>query len=201
MPALSPNRFPPVSKPVPEASITTIVVGVVVVAALYLGREVLVPIALAVLLSFILSPCVRVLQRVYFPRVVAVIAVGLVAFSAIFALGTLMVSQVNGLASDLPRYQTTLGAKIDSLRGAVAGTSTLERASEVLHDLSQQLRLPHSRGRDSEQANSCRSQTTRPRRAADPVEADRAVNSTSYDNRHSHYFCNLHFASASGSEE
>jgi predicted PurR-regulated permease PerM len=144
LPASSPNKFVASSKPIPDASITTILVGVVVVAALYFGREVLVPIALAVLLSFILSPCVRLLQRLHFPRVVAVIAVGMVAFSAIFGLGTLMVSQVNGLAGDLPRYQTTLAAKIDSLRGAAAGTGTLQRASEVLHDLSQEINKPKS---------------------------------------------------------
>ena len=142
LPVSSPNKFVALSKPIPDASVTTILVGVVVVAALYFGREVLVPIALAVLLSFILSPCVRLLQRVNFPRIVAVIVVGAVAFSAIFGLGTLMVSQVNGLARDLPRYQTTLAAKIDSLRGAAAGTGTLERASEVLHDLSQQINKP-----------------------------------------------------------
>ena len=142
LPASSPNKFVILSKPVPDASVTTILVGVVVVAALYFGREVLVPIALAILLSFILSPCVRLLQRVKFPRIVAVIAVGAVAFSAIFGLGTLMVSQVNGLARDLPGYQTTLAAKIDSLRGAAAGTGTLERASEVLHDLSRQINKP-----------------------------------------------------------
>ena len=142
LPASSPNKFVALSKPIPDASVTTILVGVVVVAALYFGREVLVPIALAILLSFILSPCVRLLQRAHFPRVVAVIAVGAVAFSAIFGLGTLMVSQVNGLAGDLPRYQTTLAAKIDSLRGAAAGTGTLERASEVLHDLSQEINKP-----------------------------------------------------------
>jgi predicted PurR-regulated permease PerM len=121
---------------------TQIWVGVVVVAALYFGREVLVPIALAILLSFVLSPLVRLLQRGHFPRSVAVIAVGLVAFAAIFGLGALMVSQVNGLATDLPRYQATLGAKIDSLRGATAGTSTLERASEVLHDLKKEIDRP-----------------------------------------------------------
>ena len=142
LPVSSPNKSVILSKPIPDASVTTILVGVVVVAALYFGREVLVPIALAILLSFILSPCVRLLQRARFPRVVAVIAVGAVAFSAIFGLGTLMVSQVNGLARDLPRYQTTLAAKIDSLRGAAAGTGTLERASEVLHDLSQQINKP-----------------------------------------------------------
>ena len=121
---------------------TPIWVGVVVVATLYFGREVLVPIALAILLSFVLSPLVRLLQRGHFPRSVAVIAVGLVAFAAIFGLGALMVSQVNELATDLPRYQATLGAKIDSLRGATAGTSTLERASEVLHDLKKEIDRP-----------------------------------------------------------
>src|SRR6202161_3510800 len=148
LPASSPNKFVALSKPIQDASVTTILVGVVVVAALYFGREVLVPIALAVLLSFILSPCVRLLQRVHFPRVFAVIAVGAVAFSAIFGLGTLMVSQVNGLARDLPRYQTTLAAKIDSLRGAAAGTGTLERASEVLHDLSQEINKPKGNSAD-----------------------------------------------------
>ena len=142
LPASWSKTFVGSSKPIPDASVRTILVGVAVVAALYFGREVLVPIALAILLSFILSPCVRLLQRAHFPRVVAVIAVGLVAFSSIFGLGTLMVSQVNNLAKDLPRYQTTLGAKIDSLRGAAAGTGTLERASEVLHDLSQEINKP-----------------------------------------------------------
>ena len=142
LPASSPNKFVALSKPIQDPSVTTILIGVVLVAALYFGREVLVPIALAVLLSFILSPCVRFLQRVHFPRVVAVIAVGGVAFSAIFGLGTLMVSQVNGLATDLPRYQTTLAAKIDSLRGVAAGSGTLERASAVLHDLSQEIDKP-----------------------------------------------------------
>ena len=121
---------------------TPIWVVVVVVSALYFGREVLVPISLAILLSFVLSPLVRLLQRGYLPRSVAVIAVGLVAFAAIFGLGALMVSQVNELATDLPRYQATLGAKIDSLRGATAGTRTLERASEVLHHLKKEIDRP-----------------------------------------------------------
>src|SRR5271156_6309734 len=109
------NKRRTLSKAMPEASVMPILVGVVVIAGLYFGREVLVPIALAVLLSFVLSPLVRLLQRIYFPRGAAVIAVGLVAFAAIFGVGTLMVSQVNELATELPRYQDTLGAKIDSL--------------------------------------------------------------------------------------
>ena len=58
--------------PLPEATLNTVLIAVVVVAALYFGREVLVPIALAILLTFVLAPVVRLLQRWYFPRIVAV---------------------------------------------------------------------------------------------------------------------------------
>jgi predicted PurR-regulated permease PerM len=130
------------SRPVPGTALTTVLLAVVVVAALYLGREVLVPIALAVLMSFVLAPPVRRLQAWYVPRILAVILVVLVAFAAIFSLGGLMVSQVNQLAADLPQYQSTLREKIKSLRGAAAGTGTLERASDVLQNLSKELDKP-----------------------------------------------------------
>jgi predicted PurR-regulated permease PerM len=99
---------------------------------------------LALLLSFVLAPAVRILQSWYFPRVVAVLLVGLFAFSTIFGLGALMVSQVTQLAGDLPRYQSTLREKIQNLRGAAVGTGMLERASEVLQDLSKEIDKPTS---------------------------------------------------------
>ena len=128
--------------PVPGTALTTVLLAVVVVVALYFGREVLVPIALAVLMSFVLAPPVRRLQAWYVPRILAVILVVLLAFAAIFGLGGLMVSQVNQLATDLPQYQSTLREKIKSLRGAAAVTGTLERASDVLQDLSKELDKP-----------------------------------------------------------
>src|SRR6266436_6734944 len=128
--------------PVPGTALTTVLLAVVVVVALYFGREVLVPIALAVLMSFVLAPPVRRLQDWYVPRILAVILVVLVAFAAIFSLAGLMVSQVNQLAIDLPQYQSTLREKITSLRGTAAGTGTLERASDVLRDLSKELDKP-----------------------------------------------------------
>jgi predicted PurR-regulated permease PerM len=128
---------------VPGSVLTTVLMAVVVITALYFGREVLVPIALAVLMSFVLAPLVRLLQGWYLPRIVAVIFVVLVAFGAIFSLGTLMVAQVNQLASNLPSYQSTLREKIQSLRGATTATGTLERASEVLQDLSSELDKPN----------------------------------------------------------
>src|SRR6476619_5827746 len=106
--------------PVSSSAITTVLLAVVVVAALYLAREVLVPISLALLLSLVLAPLVRLLRRLRIPRPLAVIIAVLVAFSVIFGLGALMVAQVDQLAGDLPGYQTTLRDKIQSLRGAAA---------------------------------------------------------------------------------
>jgi predicted PurR-regulated permease PerM len=77
---------------------------------------------------------------------VAVIGVVLLAFAGVFSLGGLMISQVNQLASDLPRYQSTLREKIQNLRGVAAGTGTLERASEVLQNLSREIDRPNITG-------------------------------------------------------
>ena len=133
------------SNPVSGSALTSVWLGVVVVAALYFCREVLVPIALAILLSFVLSPLVRLLHAWRFPRGVAVALVGFAAFAAIFGLGALMVSQVNELAKDLPRYQSTLRDKIQTLRGVSAGSGVLEHASEVLQNLSNEIDKPKSR--------------------------------------------------------
>jgi predicted PurR-regulated permease PerM len=126
------------------STLASVLLAVIVVAALYLCREVLVPIALAILLSFVLSPLVRLLHHFYLPRGVAVAIVAFVAFSAIFALGALMVSQVGELAAELPSYQTTLRNKIQALRGDSAGVGALKRASEVLQDLGKEIDQPKS---------------------------------------------------------
>jgi len=124
------------------SALTSVIFGCVIIACLYFGREVLVPIALAVLMSFLLAPPVQLLQGWRVPRGLAVIVVVVVAFAAIFSLGGLMVAEVNQLASDLPRYQSTLREKIQSLRGLTAVTGTLERASEVLQELNSDLNMP-----------------------------------------------------------
>src|SRR6476660_6576748 len=125
-------------------SLATVLVAAAIVAALYFGREVLLPIALAVLLSFVLAPPVRLLQRLYLPRFAAVTIVVLIAFGVIFGLGTLMFAQVSQLAGDLPRYQSNLGEKIQALRGAATASGTLEQASQVLRNLQKELDRPNT---------------------------------------------------------
>jgi predicted PurR-regulated permease PerM len=85
--------------------LNTLLIAVVVVACLFFAREVLIPVTLAGILSFMLAPVVRMLQNFRLPRALAVIVVVLSAFAAIFALGTLITREVTQLASDLPRYQ------------------------------------------------------------------------------------------------
>ena len=136
------NKPSRASATIPGSTVTAILVVGGIVAALYFARDVLVPIALAVLLSFVLAPLVRRLRVWRFPRVIAVFVVAIFAFSIIFGLGAFMVSQVSQLANDLPRYQSTLTDKIQSLQGAAAGVGPLERASDVLKDLKKELDKP-----------------------------------------------------------
>jgi predicted PurR-regulated permease PerM len=112
------------------------------IAALYFGREIFVPIALAILLSFVLAPVVGLLQRARIPRAFAVVSIVVLAFMIIFGLGTLIANQLSQLAGDLPVYQSTMREKIKSVRGATASSGTLERAADMLQELSRELDKP-----------------------------------------------------------
>ncbi|WP_291856217.1 AI-2E family transporter [Bradyrhizobium sp.] len=124
------------------SAVATAILAVIIISMLYFGREIFVPIALAILLSFVLAPLVAKLQRIYVPRGIAVVGVVLLAFALIFATGGLLATQVTQLAEDLPRYQSTIRQKIQSFKDTQAGTGTLERASEMLKDLSKELDRP-----------------------------------------------------------
>ena len=107
-------------------TLTGLGVGVTVIAALYFGKDILLPITVAVLLSFVLSPLVGILRRLRIPRAVAVVfSVGL-ALAIIGGVGALLGSQIVEVAGDLPLYQTTIEKKVDVLRKA-----TLGRIAEV----------------------------------------------------------------------
>ena len=112
--------------------------GTIIIVTLYAGREVFIPLALAILLSFVLAPLVRLLQRLRAPRSVAVVVVVLLAFVAIFSLGSVVAGQVTELAADLPRYQSTMREKIRSLRGLAIGP--LGRAADILQDIGNELK-------------------------------------------------------------
>jgi predicted PurR-regulated permease PerM len=121
-------------------------VAALIIAALYFGREIFVPVALAVLLSFVLAPFVIRLHSWRIPRTASVLIVVFFGFAIIFSLGGLMVSQATRLAAKLPGYQQTLSDKVESLRGLMGGSGTLEQASTVLKELGTQLQHGEATG-------------------------------------------------------
>src|SRR5579872_6396490 len=93
-----------------------VAVAVVVVAGLYLGRSMLIPITLAVLLSFLLAPLVNLLRRLHLGRIPSVLLAVLFALAMILALGGLIGTQVAGLAEEVPRYALTIQQKVDTVQ-------------------------------------------------------------------------------------
>lgn len=107
---------------VPSISgLMTLAVSVVVLAALYLGREVFLPIVFAVLLGFVIAPFVDFMRRWRIPRIPAVIVAVVLALGIVLSLGGIIGVQVAALATDLPRYQYTMREKLSSLREGVFG--------------------------------------------------------------------------------
>ncbi|MCJ2049750.1 AI-2E family transporter [Methylobacterium sp. J-070] len=123
-------------------ALASLLLVVSTMAALYLGREILVPVTLAILLSFVLVPAVRMLRRLRVPRAPAVLLVVVIVFGALFGIGSLIANEASQLASDLPRYTQVMRSKIKDLRGATAGTGTLSRIVDMVQDLSATLQPP-----------------------------------------------------------
>ena len=131
--------------------LTNMAVAALIIAALYFGREIFVPLALAVLLSFVLAPFVIRLHSWRIPRTASVLLVVFFGFSIIFSLGGLMVSQATRLAAKLPGYQETLSDKVESLRGLMGGSGTLGQASTVLKKLETELEEGNAAGQTARQ--------------------------------------------------
>ena len=194
------------------SAVATSILAVIIISMLYFGRDIFVPIALAILLSFVLTPLVEILQRIRIPRGLAVVSVVILAFSLIFAMGSLLATQLTQLAGDLPRYQSTISEKIQSFRDTKAGRGTLERASDMLKDLGKELdkpkdasspRAPSSvagpNAPGTADAGSGGSTPARSWRAGKPAVFDLPTHSSARDHRHHHYFRHLHSASTRGS--
>jgi predicted PurR-regulated permease PerM len=116
-------------EPTPAEScrtLTGLAVAAAIIAALYFGKEVLFPVTLAVLLSFVLSPLVRVLRKFGVPRIVAVIFSVCLALAMIGGIAALVGTEIVDVARDLPKYQHTIEHKISQLR-----SSTIESIPQL----------------------------------------------------------------------
>ena len=106
---------------------------VLVVVVLYWAQTVLVPIALAILLTFVLSPPVTWLER-WIGRIPAVLAMVTLVFTVLGLAGWGLARQMDHLAEDLPRYRVNILAKIADVRGAGKGGS-VEKLQDTIEDI------------------------------------------------------------------
>jgi len=118
--------------------------GVLVVAVLYWAQAVLVPFALAILLTFVLTPPVSWLQR-WVGRVPAVLLAATLVFAALGLAGWGLTRQINNLAEDLPGYRANIRTKIADVRSASRG-GAVEKLLQTLEGIKTDLGTESPKG-------------------------------------------------------
>src|SRR3569833_1079080 len=111
-----------------------IIVGVVT-AALYLGRGIAIPVAIAVLISFSLGPAVSWLHRRHFGRIPAILAVVVPVLFAVGAVTYVVTTEVGRLAGNIPAYRTNIETKINNVANALPSRAALVRGFAFLRSL------------------------------------------------------------------
>jgi predicted PurR-regulated permease PerM len=116
---------------------TSALAGLLVAAAiLYLARDVLIPLALAILLSFLLAPVVRRLEQWHLGRIASTFIAVVIGFSIIGGVGWVAGRQALSLAAKLPEYRENIREKMRAIRAPQE--STLGKAAEAIKDLEQE---------------------------------------------------------------
>jgi predicted PurR-regulated permease PerM/GAF domain-containing protein len=133
-PALPPSVAQPASSPILTAGGIVLAIG-----GLYFGQDIFIPFALAILLSFALTPLVNWLRRLKLPRIAAVLIAVTLAFILIGGIGFVVGRQLVQLANNLPAYQTTITQKIRSLQQTAPGGGIVEKVTSTIEDLGKEI--------------------------------------------------------------
>jgi predicted PurR-regulated permease PerM len=120
-----------------RSPLLSLITAAVVIAALYFGKELIIPFALALLLTFLLTPPVTWLERLHLGRAASVVIVLVLAFSAAGSLLWLGAEQLAGIVQSLPQYQDNIRRKLEALRSP-AGPG-LVKAADTLKNLKDEL--------------------------------------------------------------
>ncbi len=123
-----------------SSHLTTLGATALVIATLYFGRQVLIPLASAVILTFLLTPIVSGLEKLRLGRVLSVFLVLLIGFTAIGSVGWLAANQLVEITRQLPGYKANIRAKLESIRGNANGDFT--KAATTLGELNKELTKP-----------------------------------------------------------
>lgn len=133
----------------PPSRLPTLAASAATVAVLYFARDVFLPLAIAILLTFALAPLVSRLRRAGCPRSVAVIGTVTMAFLFLFAFSVVVAMQVSEVAQNLPTYQYNIVEKVRTLKEAGSESQILERLGRVMERISTEISRPETEARVS----------------------------------------------------
>ena len=111
---------------------------ILIIACLYWAKAVLIPIALAVLLTSLLNPVVSVLHSRGLPRTPAVLVVVVLVFSLVGGVAWTVTRQLSTLAYELPGYQENLKHKISDLRD-LGKSAVMDRVLKTIKEVTDEL--------------------------------------------------------------
>ncbi|TSD86637.1 AI-2E family transporter [Mycobacterium sp. KBS0706] len=138
-PGRSPRSLTPLTDKIGALSSTNgILLILAATAALYFGRDILIPFSLALLISFAMAPVVLQLRKLGLPRTPAVLVVIVALSIAAVVFIVLVASQAIDLAGNLPRYQSNLEAKIQSIKEVAPGGGLIDRLTAMVARLSEE---------------------------------------------------------------
>ena len=140
-----------------------------VMATLYVTRDFLIPLALAALLTFLLSPLVTRIER-WLGRITAVLLVGTMILAATVAVGWVLTRQLVDLAAKLPDYKENIQTKLRSFKVPTGGVFT--RFSETVEELRKDLPGAENLTPTVAKAQTPAALTPRPAPAAEPVQVE-----------------------------
>ena len=123
-----------------SSGVRNIAILVAVVAVLYLARELLIPLAFAVILSLILAPAIAWLEKLRLGRVPAALLVMAIAMAAAGAIGWVIFNDLVVVANQLPQYQQNIHKKLEAIRAP--NTGAVGRAAASVKELGKELASP-----------------------------------------------------------
>jgi predicted PurR-regulated permease PerM len=110
------------------------------IAALYFAREILIPLAFALTLTFLSTPAVTLLQRLHLGRVASVLITVLVSVAVAGGVSWIIATQLVEVANQIPQYSQNIHARIEAFH--LPATGQLGRAAKSVEDLVQELTGP-----------------------------------------------------------
>ena len=108
-----------------------------IIAALYFTREILVPLAFALTLTFVLTPAVNLLERLRIGRFLSVILTVMASMAAAGCIVWVIANQLVDVANQLPKYRQNVHAKIQAIRNP--GKGSIGRAAQSVKEIGQEL--------------------------------------------------------------